>query len=47
MKSVRCFRGERGRLVLAMAPLYALEKKERERKLEERLKRNEKNHGLK
>ena len=38
---------ERGLTVLAMAPLYELEKKERERRLEERLKRSEKKHGLK
>jgi len=31
----------RGLLVLAIAPFYWLEKKERERKLEERLKRSE------
>jgi hypothetical protein len=35
---------ERGLTVLAMAPLVGLEKKERERRLEERLKRSEQKH---
>jgi hypothetical protein len=37
----------RGLTVLALAPLVGLEKEERERKLEERLKRNEEKHGSK
>ena len=35
---------ERGFTVLAMAPLVELEKKEREKKLEERFKRLEQKH---
>jgi len=35
---------ERGLTALAMAPLSGLEKKERERRLEERLKRSEQKH---
>jgi hypothetical protein len=36
---------ERGLTALAMAPLSGLEKKERERRLEERLKRSEQKHS--
>jgi hypothetical protein len=36
---------ERDLSVLAMAPLVGLEKKEREKRLEERLKRAEQKHG--
>ena len=38
---------ERDLTVLAMSPLVELEKKERERKLDERLKRIEQKHDLK
>jgi hypothetical protein len=37
----------RGLTALAMAPLVGLEKKERNRRLEERLKRSEEKHGCK
>jgi hypothetical protein len=36
---------ERDLFVLAMAPLAGLEKKERERRLDERLKRSEQKHS--
>jgi hypothetical protein len=36
---------ERGLTALALAPLAGLEKKERNRRLEERLKRSEQKHG--
>ena len=36
---------ERGLTVLAMAPLSGIEKKERDRRLEERLKRLEQKHS--
>jgi hypothetical protein len=36
---------ERGLTVLAIAPLSGLERKERNRRLEERLKRLEQKHG--
>jgi len=36
---------ERDLSVLAMAPLVGLEKKERERRLDERLKRSEQKHS--
>jgi hypothetical protein len=36
---------EQGLTALAMAPLAGLEKKERDRRLEERLKRSEQKHG--
>ncbi len=36
---------ERDLTVLAMAPLVELERKERERRLEERLKRSEQKHS--
>ena len=35
---------ERNLTALAIAPFYALEKKERERRLDERLKRSEQKH---
>ena len=38
---------ERDLTVFAMAPLVELEKKEREKRLEERLKRSEQKHGRK
>jgi len=38
---------ERGLTALAIAPFSGLEKKERDRRLEERLKRSEEKHGSK
>jgi hypothetical protein len=43
MKSIKKI--ERGLAALAMAPLVGLEKKERSRRLEERLKRSEQKHN--
>ncbi len=38
---------ERGLTILAMAPLVGLEDRERERRLEERLKRSQQRHNFK